>query len=67
MAARAAFDTPAVRGQMPRGDVIPIAPDEHRAAAMTMGSLASGIVDIASVDIAKARFDRDFPCITQGQ
>ena len=62
----AAASAAAVRGKVPGRDVIPVAPDEHCTAAMTMGALAGRIVDIASVDIAKAGFHCDFPCLAQG-
>src|SRR5215467_9927775 len=39
---------------MPRRDVIPIAADEDRATRVTVGSLARGIVNLASVDVMEA-------------
>lgn len=62
MAARTTLGTSAVRRQMPRCDVIPVAADERRAAGVTMRGLPRGIVNIAGIDIAKARVQRDPPC-----
>jgi hypothetical protein len=50
MAARPTRGTSPVRIEMPRRDVVPVAADEHRAAAGTVGGLAGGIVDVAGVD-----------------
>ena len=61
MAARTTFGTSAVRRQMPRRDVVPVAADQQGVAAVTMCSLTSRIVDIASIDIAKACIHGDAP------
>lgn len=65
MAARPTRGTPPVRIEMPCGDVVPVAADEHRAAAGTVGGLTGGIVNIAGVDIVKAGIDGDLPCHAQ--
>jgi hypothetical protein len=54
MAARVTLSTPAVRRQIPRPYVILVAANEHGTARVTMGGLAGGIVDIASVDVPNA-------------
>jgi hypothetical protein len=53
MAARTALYTSAVRRQTPSRDIVPVAADQHGAAAATMGGLADGIVNIAGIDITK--------------
>ena len=53
--ARAAFGATTVSGKMPRRDVIPIAANEDRAASVTVGSLARGIVNVAGIDALAAR------------
>jgi hypothetical protein len=55
----AAFSAAAVSGKMPCRDVIPIAANEDRATGATVGSLARGIVNIASIDVTEARIRRD--------
>jgi hypothetical protein len=40
--------------EIPRRHVMLVADDQHGAASVTMGGLASGIVDIASVDVPNA-------------
>jgi hypothetical protein len=52
--ARAAFGAVAVSRKMPCRDVIPIAANDDRAASATVGSLARGIVNVASIDVTKA-------------
>src|SRR5437660_7892457 len=60
-AVRTALDTSAVRRQLPRRDVIPIAADQHGAAGMTMGGLAGGIANIAGIDVINTCIHGDPP------
>jgi hypothetical protein len=61
MAARTTLGTSAVRRQMPRRDVAPVAADQYRTAGVTMGALAGWIVNIAGVDITKTCVHGDPP------
>ena len=61
MAARTTFCTPAVRRHIPCCHVVMVAADQHGAAFVTMGGLADGIVDIASVDVPDACMLGDLP------
>jgi hypothetical protein len=61
MAPRVAFSTSAVRRQIPRRHVVLVAADNHGTASVTVGGLASGIVDIASVDVPNACIHGDSP------
>jgi hypothetical protein len=60
-AGRAAVDAVAVRGEIPLREIVPVAADEGRAAAVAIGALARAIVDIAGIDVTQTRFHRDAP------
>jgi hypothetical protein len=61
MTVRVTLSAPAICSEIPRRHVILVAADQHGAARVTMGGLASGIVDIASVDVPNACIHGDFP------
>src|SRR6516162_3322608 len=65
MTGSAARDT-ATRRQMPARDVIPIAADQRRPAAVTQSRLPIWIVNVAGIDVAKANTARDLPSHPQG-
>jgi len=50
---------------MPTRDVIPIASDQFGATAVAKSRLPGRIVNIASIDIAKAGLVRDLPSASQ--
>src|SRR5438094_8585179 len=60
-AGHAAFATATIDGKIPRGELIPIAADEHGATAMTIGALARAIVNVTGIDVTKPRLERDTP------
>lgn len=64
-ARRAAYTAPAVRGDVPGREVVPVAPDQDRLAGVAIGRLAR-IVDVAGEDVAKAGRAHDPPRIPQG-
>src|SRR5215468_256264 len=66
MTGSAASDAATVRRQMPRGDVIPIAADQQRPAAVTQSRLPIRIVNITRIDVAKADTACDLPRDPQG-
>src|SRR5581483_6362032 len=47
--------------EMPRGQHVPVAPDELGVAMVAIGGTAVFIVDIAGIDVAQAVFHRDAP------
>src|SRR2546430_5201973 len=51
---RSAFGATTVSGKMPCRDVIPIAANKDRAAMVTVGGLARGVVNIAGIDVMQA-------------
>src|SRR5262249_57513029 len=60
-AGRATFATAPVCRQVPSGEVIPIAADEHRATTMAVSALPHAVVDIAGIDVTKTGLERDAP------
>src|SRR5439155_12389738 len=60
-AGRATFATATVDGKIPRGELIPVAADEHGATAVTIGALARAVVNVTGVDVTKPRLERDAP------
>ena len=55
----AAFNTCAISGEIPRGEFVTVATDEHHTAHMAVGGLAPGIVNVSSVHVANTRIRRD--------
>src|SRR5262249_10518633 len=60
-AGRATFATAPVCREVPRGEVIPIAADEHGATTMAVSALPHAVVDIPRIDVTKAGLERDAP------
>ena len=59
-AGRATVAAAALGGEIPRGELVPVAADERRAAAVAIGALPRAVVDIAGVHVTQARLDRIF-------
>jgi len=48
-ARRTTVDAAAVRGKIPRGEIVPVATDERGAAGVAIRALARAVVDIAGI------------------
>ena len=57
-AARATVGTATVCGEVPRGEVVPVAPDQRGAAGMAIGALPGLVVDVAGKDVTQTRRER---------
>src|SRR5262249_14821800 len=65
MAARTTVTTPAVRRQIPRRHVVPIASDQHCITNVTVSSLTGGIVNITGIDVVNTSIYGYLACSLQ--
>ncbi len=60
-ASRLAGPAATVRGQVPRGQLVPISPDQELLASVAVGALAGGVMRVPGKDVSKPNIPRDAP------